>query len=64
MTTLLRGREGAIWFGLIEQLIYDFTMAACPRAQYAEAIARRPGNAQTFFWRNSYMLAWDSAPGP
>src|SRR6516165_8265930 len=26
-------------------------------------IARRPGNAQTFFRRNSYMPAWDSAPG-
>ena len=25
--------------------------------------ARQPGNAQTFFWRNFYMLAWDSAPG-
>src|SRR5262249_12305981 len=24
---------------------------------------RRPGNAQTFFGRISYMLAWDSAPG-
>jgi hypothetical protein len=25
--------------------------------------ARRPGNAQTFFRENSYMLVWDSAPG-
>ena len=25
-------------------------------------IARRPGNAQTFFRQNSYMLIWDSAP--
>jgi hypothetical protein len=30
----------------------------------AEAfIARRPGNAQTFFRGNSYIRAWDSARG-
>ena len=27
-------------------------------------LARRPGNARTFFRRNCYMLAGDSAPGP
>jgi hypothetical protein len=26
-------------------------------------LARRPGNAQTFFRRNSYIRVWDSAPG-